>query len=80
MSEHYTAREIHPVMTMAGIMPGGTEMQSWYGHIPFPTPAQLDLKRTELLAEIERWTARKTLVAGRRPVVGPTEITGKRIA
>ncbi|MGQ0520925.1 MAG: hypothetical protein ACT4PX_07235 [Actinomycetota bacterium] len=65
MTERYTAREVHPVMTMAGIMPGGAEMENWYNHVPFPNPAQLALKRAELLAEIERWKAEKAAVAGR---------------
>lgn len=79
MPEHYTAREVHPVMTMAGIMPGGTEMQNWYDHVPFPTPAQLAVKRAELLAEIEEWKARKALAAtATRPQleVVPGKVTG----
>lgn len=83
MAEHYTARDVHPVMTMAGIMPGGTEMKNWYNHVPFPTPAQLELKRAELLAEIEEWKARKALAAtGTRPElrVIPGEATEERRA
>lgn len=29
---------VHPVMTMAGIMPGGSEMRHWHGWVPFPDP------------------------------------------
>ncbi|HET7490184.1 MAG TPA: hypothetical protein VFJ85_19830 [Acidimicrobiales bacterium] len=29
-------------------------MTSWYGHVPFPSPAALAVKRTELLALIEQ--------------------------
>ena len=61
MAEEYTALDVHPVMTMAGIMPGGSEMKTWYSHVPFTTPAQLELKREELLEEIEAWKAEKAL-------------------
>ncbi|HEX2701105.1 MAG TPA: hypothetical protein VHM89_12965 [Acidimicrobiales bacterium] len=61
MTERYTAREDHPVMTMAGIMPGGSEMKTWYNHVPFPTPEQLEVRREELLGEIEAWKAEKAL-------------------
>lgn len=50
-----------PVMTPAGIMPGGSEMREWYGHIPFPSPAALTRKRAELLALIEERKAEKAL-------------------
>lgn len=29
---------VRPVMTMAGIMPGGSEMRHWADHVPFPNP------------------------------------------
>jgi hypothetical protein len=80
MSERYTARDAHPVMTMAGIMPGGTEMKSWYNHVPFPTPAQLALKRAELLVEIEEWKARKALAARPQPDVIPREAIAEQRA
>lgn len=83
MTEEYTARDDHPVMTMAGIMPGGSEMKTWYTHVPFPTPAQLELKRGELLEEIEAWKAEKALVQAARNapevVPGPVE-PGKNAA
>lgn len=31
-------RGVHPVMTMAGIMPGGSEMRHWHNWVPFPDP------------------------------------------
>lgn len=31
-------RGVHPVMTMAGIMPGGSEMRHWHVRAPFPDP------------------------------------------
>lgn len=67
MGERYTARNVHPVMTMGGIMPGGTEMENWYNHVPFPNPAQLALKRAELLAEIEAWHAERAPAISRPP-------------
>ena len=66
MSERRTAEGFHPVMTMAGIMPGGSEMTNWYDHVPFPTGEQLALKRAELLAETAAWKAEKALVAATR--------------
>lgn len=83
MSERYTAREVHPVMTMAGIMPGGTEMKNWYNHVPFPNPAQLALKRAELLDDIEQWKAQKAGAAiATRPAfrVIPGEVSEVRRA
>lgn len=52
MRETYDARDSRPVMTAAGIMPGGSEMTNWYDHIPFPSPSVLAIKRVELLALI----------------------------
>lgn len=63
MSERFTAEDVHPVMTMGGIMPGGSEMTNWYNHVPFPNPAQLALKRAELLAEIDALIAEKEQAA-----------------
>lgn len=74
MSEPFTAREARPVMTMGGIMPGGSEMTHWYNHVPFPNPAQLALKRAELLAEIEARAAEKLAAATELRVL-PGEIT-----
>lgn len=73
MSERFTARDVHPVMTMAGIMPGGSEMTNWYNHVPFPNPAQLAIKRAELLAQIAELKAEKerTALSGPRPRVIP---------
>lgn len=64
MSEPFTAADTHPVITMGGIMPGGSEMVHWYNHVPFPNPDQLALKRDELLALTEAWKAEKARLAG----------------
>ena len=66
MSERFTSGEARPVMTMAGIMPGGSQMTHWYNHIPFPNPDQLAAKREQLLAEIEAWKAEKAIAAAVR--------------
>lgn len=63
MADRFTARDVHPVMTMAGIMPGGSEMTNWYNHVPFPNPAQLAIKRAELLAQIAELKAEKERAA-----------------
>lgn len=58
-----TERYGHPVITMGGIMPGGSEMVEWYTHVPFPSPAALEIKRDELLTAIEQRKAEKELAA-----------------
>jgi hypothetical protein len=67
-------------MTMAGIMPGGSEMKTWYTHVPFPNPAQLELKREELLVEIEEWHARKALAAAGGALPVPPPVSGTNAA
>lgn len=48
-------RSFHrPVITPAGIMPGGSEMTEWHGRVPFPGGVALELKRAELLYQIEQ--------------------------
>ena len=61
--KRFTDRDTHPVMTMAGIMPGGSEMTNWYNHVPFPSPEQLAVKRVELLAQIEELRVAKDRAA-----------------
>lgn len=34
-------RGVHPVMTMAGIMPGGSQMRHWHQAAPFPDPDEI---------------------------------------
>lgn len=46
-----STRTVLPVVTAAGIMPGGSEMAHWYRHIPFPGPQVLAAKREALLAQ-----------------------------
>ena len=61
--KRFNDRDTHPVMTMAGIMPGGSEMTNWYNHVPFPSPEQLAVKRVELLAQIEELRVAKDRAA-----------------
>ena len=61
--KRFIDRDTHPVMTMAGIMPGGSEMTNWYNHVPFPNPEQLAVKRAELLAQIEELRVAKERAA-----------------
>ena len=63
MDDRFTARDAHPVMTIGGIMPGGSEMVQWYNHVPFPNPDQLALKRAELIALTAERKAEKARLA-----------------
>lgn len=49
---------VRPVMTMAGIMPGGSEMRHWHENAPFPNPdaiaRQLAAGNARTRAEVAR--------------------------
>jgi hypothetical protein len=67
MTLSFEGKGAHPIISGAG---DATELRGWYGHIPFPTPEQLAVKRAQLLAQIEEDKAGEPVVvlARREPV------------
>ncbi len=58
---------VHPVMTMAGIMPGGSEMRHWHNWVPFPDPDAIARELAAGNARTHAEMARQAEVTGTPP-------------
>ena len=63
MTMSFAGKGAHPIISGAG---DATELTGWYGHVPFPTPEQLAVKRAQLLAQIEQDRVAKVVVLAPR--------------
>jgi hypothetical protein len=75
MTMSFAGKGAHPVISGAG---DATELTGWYGHIPFPTPEQLAVKRAQLLAQIEEDRGTKVVVLAPRQRVLVSTRKGRR--